>query len=374
MRRLLFTLTATIISFVAVAQERHGVGYPTVAAALEALKARSDVNISVQGGWTIVDDKPANTIWSFTPSNHAAHPAVVKRAIVSRDGVVGIEMTALCQASKAACDRLMEEFKELNARMSQSMSGSEAGPQRVPPPEIDVQRLGNDLFYLVLKSYSSGNVEAGQQELLPKAKEVCRGKEVVYGKYSFETLEPLNSKAANGRLLVLKQNVMCGPTGAAQAQVEAPKNADGQWHPVTAQVQRVELQSNTYFAAKDGRRYKEAYELLSPVSKQITPFERWSSNAENFNSKVGKVLHRDIKKITWYKNPPEAPPGIYAAVDFSGRFANADIYCGYLVWLEQDDGSFLIVREEQNDIDKVTEQKMKPDEIEKARAQFGCKG
>jgi hypothetical protein len=374
MRRVLLTLAATIFSFAAFAQEVRGVGYPTVAAALEALKARSDVNISIQGGWTIIDDKPANTLWSFTPPNHPAHPAVVKRTVVSRDGVVGINMTALCQASKAACDKLMEEFKELNARMSQSMSGRVAGSQRIQPPEIDVERLGNDSFDLVLKSYSSRTVEAGQQELLPKAKEVCGVKGVGNGKYQFETLEPVNSTAANVPVLVLKQNIICGPAAEAQAAAEAPKNANEQWHPVTAQVQRVELQSNTYFAAKDGRRYKEAYELLSPASKQVTPFERWSAVAEDLNSKMGQVLHRDIKKITWYKNPPQAAPGTYAAVDFSSQFTNANIHCGYLVWFEQGDGSFVMVREEVNFIDKATEQKLKPDELERARAKFGCKG
>lgn len=302
MRRLLLTLAATIISFAAFAQERQGVGYPTVAAALEALKAKGDVNISVQGGWTIVDDKPANTIWSFTPSNHPAHPAVVKRALFSRDGRVGIEMTALCQAGKAACDTLMEEFKELNVRMGEAMSAKGVGSQRIQAPEIDVQGPGNE------------------------------------------------------------------------ALAEAPKSADGQWHPVTAQVQRAELQSNAYFAAKDGRRYKEAYELLSPAAKQITPFERWRSDAETFNARMGQVLHRDIKKISWYKNPPQAPPGTYAAVDFSGRFTNANIHCGYLVWFERGDGSFLLVREEENFIDKATEQKMKPDDLKKVRAQFGCNG
>ncbi len=374
MRRLLLTLAATIIPFVAFAQEGRGVGYPTVAAALEALKARSDVNISVQGGWTIVNDKPTNTIWSFTPPNHPAHPAVVKRAVVSRDGVVGIDMTALCQASKAACDKLMEEFKALNARMGQSMSGKVTGAQRVQPSEIDVQRLGNDSFRLVLKSYGSKTVEAGQQELLPKAKEVCGAKDVGYGKYQFETMEPVNSTAANGPLLVLKQDIACGTTAGAQAPSESSRNADGQWHPAKVQVQRIELQSNAYFAAKDGRRYKDAYALLSPATKQITPFERWSSVAENSNSKLGEVLHRDIKKITWYKNPPQAEPGIYAAVDFSSQFANANIHCGYLVWLEQGDGSFLMLREEQNFIDKATERKLKPDELDKVRAQFGCKG
>ena len=373
MRRLLLTLAATIISFVAFAQEERGVGYPTVSAALEALRARSDVNISVQGGWTIVDDKSARALWSFTPPNHPAHPAVVRRTVISRDGAIGIDMTALCQASKAACDKLMEDFKGLNARMSPSVSGKVAARGRMQPPEIDVQRLDNDSFQLVLKSYSSKTVEAGQQELLPTAKEACGAKEVRYGKYQFETLEPLNSTAANGSILVLKQNIVCAPTDGARAPAESPKNADSQWHPAAAQVQRVGLQSIAYFAAKDGRRYKEAYELLSPASKQITPFERWRSVAEDSSAKMGEVLHRDIKKITWYKNPPQAAPGTYAAVDFSSQFTNANIHCGYLVWSEQGDGSFLMVREEENFIEKATEHKLKPNELKKVRAQFGCK-
>jgi hypothetical protein len=372
MRRLLLTLVATIFPFVAFAQGERGIGYPTVAAALEALKARSDVRISVQGGWTIVDDRPANTIWSFTPPDHPAHPAAVKRAVVSRDGAIGVNTSALCQASKAACDKLMEEFRELNERMSQSMSGKPVDTQRAQPSEINVQRLSDDSFRLVLKSYSSRNVESGQQELVPKAKEVCGEKDVGYGKYQFETLEPINPTLANGPVVVLKQEIACGPTAGAQALSGSPKSADGQWHPDKAQVQLVELKSNEYFAAKDGRRYKEAYELLSPASKEITPFARWSSAAENFNSTVGEVLHRDIKKITWYKNPPQGLRDTYAAVDFSSQFANANTHCGYLVWFEQSDGSFLIVHEEQNFIDRATEQKLKPDELDRIRAQFGC--
>src|SRR5215831_1780765 len=185
MRALTPIVALVLIPVVTVAQGGRGIGYPTVAAALDALKARSDVNISVQGGWTIVDDRAASTVWSFTPPNHPAHPAAVKRAVVSRDGKVFVDMTALCQASKAACDRLMAEFNELNERMAQSMRGRVEGVQSVPASEIEVQRLDDDSFRLTLKSFRSRTVDAGQEELLPKATEVCAGKNVEYGKYEF---------------------------------------------------------------------------------------------------------------------------------------------------------------------------------------------
>ena len=70
MRTLLLMLITTIVPLAAFAEEGRGIGFPTVAAALEALKSRNDLKISIQGGWTIVEDRSANTFWSFTPPNH----------------------------------------------------------------------------------------------------------------------------------------------------------------------------------------------------------------------------------------------------------------------------------------------------------------
>src|SRR5690349_22725517 len=103
------------------ARPESGIGYPSVAAALAALRARSDVIINEQGGWTIVNDSPNKTIWSFTPPGHPAHPAAVKRVDVERDSAVYIDMSALCGAEKRACDQLVEDFKALNQQMTQAI-------------------------------------------------------------------------------------------------------------------------------------------------------------------------------------------------------------------------------------------------------------
>jgi hypothetical protein len=96
------------------------IGYPTVAAALEALRAKSNVTISEQGGWTIVDDRQDQTIWSFTPTNHPAHPAAVKRKLVQKGDEIFIEMSALCHAERIACDKLVGEFQVLNQKVRDS--------------------------------------------------------------------------------------------------------------------------------------------------------------------------------------------------------------------------------------------------------------
>lgn len=100
-------------------------GYQTVAEALESLKVKPGVNVTVTqpDGWIIVNDAaPSNAIWSFTPTTHYAYPAVVRRAIKRQpNGNVGVEMVALCQAEKQACDRLIREFQQLNEQMRENI-------------------------------------------------------------------------------------------------------------------------------------------------------------------------------------------------------------------------------------------------------------
>ena len=94
------------------------IGYPSIEEALEALHAKShageNVVFSSQNGWTIVEEQDAHTIWSFTPADHPAHPAVVKRALEEDDQGLWIRMTAMCGADKASCDEMIRQFERLN--------------------------------------------------------------------------------------------------------------------------------------------------------------------------------------------------------------------------------------------------------------------
>jgi hypothetical protein len=258
-----------------------GIGYSSVAEALEALKAKSGANVTVQQGWTIVDDRPGNAFWSFTPPGHPAHPAAIKRSIVSRDGGMYVDMSALCQAEKAACDKLIEEFKALNERMRSD----------IRPPQIAV-------------SVSASNKDSG-------------------------------------------------------------------WRPTRAQIDQVQKQSYAYFSAKDGGKYQDAYSMTSASLQQLSPFEQWSAIADHTKAKVGAVLWRNLRRITWYKDTPQGP-GVFAAVDFNSQFANTEVHCGFVAWQEQPDGSFALVREEENFIESAQARSMKREDFERIRSQFGC--
>ena len=93
---------------------------------------------------------------------------------------------------------------------------------------------------------------------------------------------------------------------------------------------------------------------------------------DDFNAKAGEVQARTIRAVTWYKDQPQSGPGLYIAVDYSSRFPNLALHCGYLVWQEQPDGSFLLIREESNIIDNAMMEKLKPEDVEKVRREYRC--
>jgi hypothetical protein len=105
------------------ANGQGAIGYPTVAAAFQDVTSRSNVNISTQGGFVVVDEPAAFTLWTFTLSPHPAHPTVVRRAIVERAGAMVVEMAVLCEAERKACDQLVSEFQVLNEQLRQAIQG-----------------------------------------------------------------------------------------------------------------------------------------------------------------------------------------------------------------------------------------------------------
>lgn len=90
------------------------VGYDTVAAALADLRSRRSVVFTAENGWVIATDDATYTIWSFAPRSYPAYPAVVKRQISPEGTGSRLQMSVLCEASKAACDDLVRTFERMN--------------------------------------------------------------------------------------------------------------------------------------------------------------------------------------------------------------------------------------------------------------------
>ena len=100
---------------------RNQLGYASPAQAMVALRAKPGVVFTEQRGWTVAEDRADFAVWSFVPSGHPAHPAVVRRRVVERDGAMFVDMQVLCTAKKPACDALVQEFQDLNRAMRRTL-------------------------------------------------------------------------------------------------------------------------------------------------------------------------------------------------------------------------------------------------------------
>jgi hypothetical protein len=103
-----------------------GIGYPTITMAINAVKERKDTVIKENarpfgwqdrsGPWYVVKESQ-HIEWAFTEGGHYAHPSVAKRMIdVGSSNHVSVDMAFRCGAeSQTDCDKLLTEFKEVNA-------------------------------------------------------------------------------------------------------------------------------------------------------------------------------------------------------------------------------------------------------------------
>ena len=101
------------------------IGYPSTEAAFKAIKARTDVVDKPNarpfgwqqrsGAWYVANEQP-NLEWAFTEPSHYAHPSVIKRMIdVGSTDHVYVDMAFRCGAANSTnCDKLLNEFKEVN--------------------------------------------------------------------------------------------------------------------------------------------------------------------------------------------------------------------------------------------------------------------
>jgi Protein of unknown function (DUF4019) len=128
------------------------------------------------------------------------------------------------------------------------------------------------------------------------------------------------------------------------------------WIPTAAQRQRALKTVRMFLDAVEGGRYADAYGLQNELIKRNQTLAQFIQDAQKFSVLAGPAKFWRVLKVTWTKDPAQAPlPGIYAAVDLAGQFANVDRDCGYMVLYQQSaDSDFTIMRRENNYLDNAT--------------------
>ena len=97
--------------------------YESPAAALAAVRAKPGVVTTENEEWMILTDSAENSLWSITKSGHFAHPTAVLRRTYEQEGQVFIGMDVKCGNTKANCDRVVQQFIELNNKIRDDFKG-----------------------------------------------------------------------------------------------------------------------------------------------------------------------------------------------------------------------------------------------------------
>ncbi len=132
-----------------------------------------------------------------------------------------------------------------------------------------------------------------------------------------------------------------------------------------------------FLLAKESGDFKKAYDLLGQGMKSITEFPVWQSKeSEYFGKGLGKLVSRDIWRITLYNNPPNSPKsGLYIAADYENSYEKSPIHCGYVMWFQPtvDSDELTVMREEYGNIPDDILNKIPKENLQNVRKQIGCR-
>jgi hypothetical protein len=172
----------------------------------------------------------------------------------------------------------------------------------------------------------------------------------------------MHAKILNAALMV---SLMIGSTAVgAVAQPDKPKlrevnitadSASG-WLPSEELEATAMKTAHRFFSLEDSGDDQASYAMLTPNTRAMLPFGEYKETNTQFRRKAGTFRQRRILKLTWTKNPANAPqPGIYAAIDASATFEGVDRQCGYIILFQSPEGgAFNVMRTENNFIDNAS--------------------
>ena len=242
--------------------------------------------------------------------------------------------------------------------------GSPAGSEQ--PAMIEVRQIAPDRHMLAVEVFSVEQAQNLQAALTRRAAALCGAKPFWFGKYAFQANKKITGKPEPAQPMTFLQEIGCGETPRAQSKQSGPAfdAAAGDDKAVIAATQK-------WFDQVEGADLAAAYRALgSQVG--ASPFDDWKSDALAAAKKAGKGLSHNIYKVTWYRDPPNVAPGLYAAADFENGFETS-VQCGYLIWYKAPGAAgFMLTRIEQGSIDRAHLGSMTPAEREAVRAELRC--
>ena len=241
---------------------------------------------------------------------------------------------------------------------------------------IDVTPRSENAFELKITSPRMMGEEEAQQTILAAAWKICGGRQPRLGKYNFSGSERLRRESESPgtdegqESFVFVQEVSCGEEPETKPE---PSRALSQEERVFVEGTVAAL-TNAYLVGQTTGDYLKSYDMLSEFIKSSASYGDWKKQREEFMDVAGPLQETEVWRITIYIDPSGAPePGIYVAADYEMSFEKVPHKCGYLVWLEQEDRTFRITREETGYLDLATVSRLDESEVAGVKARIGCR-
>lgn len=226
---------------------------------------------------------------------------------------------------------------------------------------------GPDDFTMVMPL--SPETPEGQRLLAERAQQICGRRYPLLERYRFSGREQVAPGGQRTGRFEVMQELTCSDT-PPQVSAEAPAPAD--WRATARDEADVRAATNRYFAAIDAGDAARAHAMWSADQQSATPLEVRSADLQRFRAEAGAPGVHRVARLTWYVNPPGAPrPGIYVAADYERAYAGLRFNCGYLIWLREGEGRYVLIREETS-IVSARDASDSPEAIAQARSLSRC--
>lgn len=317
----------------------------------------------------VFNDPTTGAGYAFTKLGHPAHPAWVTRRPEKTGDSIVIGQIGYFAGSERAFAELFAAFQTLTARTTEQMRGrADASSDSAP---VATKPIGEDQFELSVRHVGAFDVSKVQAELIGAAKAACGAKTYAFGRYKFSSSESsaATKEGTVGDWFDALQEVSCGVKTSVPQATKAPQDAN--WKPTEKQAATVLAATYKYFISQDSGEISASYQMLAATMKASASATEWQRSISEFNKRAGASLGRSVSKLTWYPDT-DSPSGrgLFVAADFSGAFVNSELFCGYLAWFELPDGTFELVREEKNIIDKNSAKQMKQTDIDAFKSRY----
>tara|TARA_B100000768_G_scaffold9235_1_gene9493 strand:+ start:961 stop:1770 length:810 start_codon:yes stop_codon:yes gene_type:complete len=238
---------------------------------------------------------------------------------------------------------------------------------------LSYEQLSTDTFQLILKNDVPLEIDQAQSSIYSGAVQTCNGKKPLFGKYSFYSTEPISKDAETSSFTFL-QEIRCTNEVAVTA---APKKLDLSNIQEKAIKSAAKKLTEEFLSAREAGEFKKAYDMLGSGMKEINEFSAWKSKEFDYvGENLGKLVSRDIWRVTLYNNPPNSSiPGLYVAADYENSYEKSPIHCGYVMWHlpAANSGEFTVMREEYGNITSDILKKIPEENLQNVRKQIGCR-